>query len=204
MLNRNQHYSSQLYDLEQEKEEDRERERMQEEEKRREAADKQRMQEILEAHRRQEEDRKRQNLLDLDSSPSFAQMGVNIDPTVHRSLYTSSDRQTTPKDDFFSSEQQRGDFLSTKESSERASTQPFSPKASASFEYTGGATATSSSSAHSTLTSGTKGQAVSVVSVETHEFKRQETTEDVNDIEEDIVDNIEAGKDDDSDDGFNF
>ena len=45
---------------------------------------------------------------------------------------------------------------------------------------------------------------MSVVSMEAHELKRQETTEDVNDIEEDIVDDVSAAKDDDSDDGFNF
>ena len=210
MLNRNQHYSSQLYDLEQEKERDRDRERQQEEEMvrdRQDVAAQLRKKEVLEAQRRHEEDiRRTQNILD-DAFPLMNSAGnVSSESKGHTGGFSWSDKQTTPRDNFFDAQPEREqiDLLQTREGSERASTLPFSPKASASFENTGGAAVTSSSSAHSTVTSGTKGQAVSVVSVETHELKRQETTEDVNDIEEDIVDDVSAAKDDDSDDGFNF
>ena len=166
-----------------------------------------RKKEVLEAQRRHEEDiRRTQNILD-DAFPLMNSAGnVSGESKDQTGGFSWSDKQTTPRDNFFGAqpEKEQIDLLQTREGSERASTLPFSPKASTSFENTGSAAVTSSSSAHSTVTSGTKGQAVSVVSVETHELKRQETTEDVNDIEEDIVDDVSAAKDDDSDDGFNF
>ena len=214
MLNRNQHYSSQLHDLEQEQEEEQQEQRhlRQEEEEREklDAAAAQRRHQVIEAQRRYEEDilrqeREKQKLVDVAPFTNGAD-GDN-DNDGHKEMFGFTAGMSP--------------LTQTKESLEQGTTQPFSPKASASFEYTGVTMVTSSS--------GTRGEAVSIerndlmrqetsvtmatsssgtrseaVSMERNDVMRQETSEDVGEIEEDIVDNVEAENQSDSDDGFNF
>ena len=188
MLNRNQHYSSQLYDLEQEQEEDEQEQhhlrQEQEEREKLDAAAAQRRQQVIKAQRRYEEDilrQEREKETLIDTAPYTNGAGADDDDDGHREMFG------------FKAGTQSS-LTQTKESLEQGSTQPFSPKASTSFDYTGVTMATSSSS-------GTRGQAVSV---ERNDVTRQETSEDVNEIEEDIINDVDAGKQSDSDDGFNF
>ena len=194
MLNRNQHYSTQLQDLEQEQERERESEqtryqqqREQEEQQKQEAIAYQRRQAVLEAQKRHEEDILKQQQLRDDSFP-LANGAGGENEYIQQQTPRPTPRQTAGM----------SYTTQTKDPSELASTRPFSPKASGSYDYHGGA---SSSSVHSTLTSGTKGQAVSM---EKQDLLRQETSDDVNDIEEDIIEDVEVGKDGDSDDALNF
>lgn len=178
MLNRHQHYSSQLRDLEQEQADEREQCELQQEREERERVDvaaAQRHQAVIDA-RYEEEILRQEKLVDVPfTNGAGTENNDTHRDTLGLTIGTLSSTQT-------------------KEPSEPASTQPFSPKASASFDFTGLAMATSSSS-------WTRSQAISV---ERSEVVRQETSEDVNEIEEDIIDDVEGGKGDESDDGFNF
>ena len=175
MLNRNQHYSSQLHDLEQEQElEQEEQQRHQQEE---DIAAAQRRQQVIEAQRRYEEQILRQEQEKL----------VDVAPFTSGNKLDNDDGQ---KDIFGLT----AGTSQTKESLEQGMTQPFSPKASTSYDFTGVTQGSSSS--------GTRGEAVSV---ERTDVMRQETSEDVNDIEEDIVDNgKQTDHSSEEDDGFNF
>ena len=176
MLNRNQHYSSQLHDLEQEQElEQEEQQRHQQEE---DIAAAQRRQQVIEAQRRYEEQILRQEQEKLvDVAPFTSSNKLDNDDEGQKDIFglTAGTSQT-------------------KESLEQGMTQPFSPKASTSYDFTGVTQGSSSS--------GTRGEAVSV---ERTDVMRQETSEDVNDIEEDIVDNgKQTDHSSEEDDGFNF
>lgn len=186
MLNRNQHYSSQLHDLEQEQQDEKQEQRhlrQQEEEREKlDAAAAQRRQQVIQAQRHYEEDilrqeREKEKLVDVAPFTNGADRDNDNDGHKQMFGFTAG---TTP-------------LTQTKDPLEQGTTKPFSPRASTSFDYTGVIMATSSS--------GTRGEAVSV---ERNDVMRQETSEDVGEIEEDIVDNVEAGKQSDSDDGFNF